>query len=287
MLLILFIAVALRGCIFAGGGFPSFDFHEVLISGEGEAKILLIDVQGVISNQSTLIPGIGVVPGMLAQVRQELEIAYDDPDIRGVLLRINSPGGGITDSDILHHSLVEFKRTKKVKIVAAMMGIAASGGLYVAMAADEVYAHPTTITGSMGVINYHMEFSGLMEKLGIRAEPLKTGEYKDTFSPFRPRTEKENKLLQAILKEELDQFKKVVREGRPKMSESQLKLISDARILTPLQARSVGLIDHIGYLDDAYKRISELSGFPKNRLIRYANVFREGENIYSGFSPIE
>ncbi|NIT64767.1 MAG: signal peptide peptidase SppA, partial [Gammaproteobacteria bacterium] len=123
-------ALLLSGCLSVASG-PSVEFREVLLQGEGDDKILLIDISGPIVNQPLLVPSVGVLPGMTARIRQELELAFDDPDIRGILLRINSPGGTLTDSDVIYHSLMEFKRSKKVKIVASMGDIAASGGVYV------------------------------------------------------------------------------------------------------------------------------------------------------------
>ena len=135
ILLSLLAAGLLAGCITSITG-PTADFREVLLQGEGSDKLLMIDIAGPIDNTPILVPGLGVLPGMTARVRQELELAYDDPSIHGILLRINSPGGTLTDSDIIYHSLLEFKKSKKVKIVAAMADIAASGALYVSMAAD-------------------------------------------------------------------------------------------------------------------------------------------------------
>ena len=274
------------GCVASLSG-PNADFREVLLQGEGSDKILLIDIEGPIANDPVLVPGIGVVPGITARVRQELELAYDDPDIHGVLLRINSPGGTLTDSDIIHHSLMEFKKSKKVKIVAAMGDLAASGGLYVAMAADEIYAHPTTITGSIGVIIPHLNYSGLFEKLGLASDPVTSGKFKDMDSPYRPRKEEEKKLLQKLVDDQYEKFVHVVKDGRPHMSMQQVRSLADGRILSAQDALAAGLIDHIGYLDDAYRRISELAGFPKNSLIRYANVWQTGSNIYSTAAPVE
>ncbi|MDH4121062.1 MAG: signal peptide peptidase SppA [Deltaproteobacteria bacterium] len=261
-------------------------FHEVLLMGEGPDKILMIDIDGVISNEPIASP-YGGLPGMTARIRQELEIAYHDPNIRGILLRINSPGGTLTDSDIIYHSLMEFKKTKKVKIVAAMGDITASGGYYIAMAADEIYAHPSTITGSIGVIMPHMEFSGLMKQFGVTADPVTSGRFKDIDSPYRKRTPDEQKLLQEMVNQQYELFIGAVKQGRPRMAERQIRAIADGRVMTAADAKRYGLIDEIGYLDDAYKRLSELAGFPENRLVRYANTWATGNNIYTNAFPIE
>jgi len=281
------LALGLAGCSTFLSTTSGPEFKEVLLQGRGSDKMLLIDIAGPISNDPLLIQGVGVIPGMTARVRQTLELAYNDPNIRGILLRIDSPGGTLTDSDIIYHSLMEFKRVKKVKIVAAMEDIAASGAFYVAMAADEIYAHPTTVTGSIGVILEHTDYSDLMNKLGIRSDPVTSGKFKDMDSPFRKRTPEEQQLLDQIVKAQYEKFVKVVEAGRPNMTDAQVRAIADGRIVTADEAKSLGLIDGIGYLDDAYKRLTEISGFPKNKLVRYSNVWLTGNNIYSNSFPIE
>ena len=266
---------------------PRPQFREVLLQGEGRDKILMIDIDGIITNRPIFIPNVGLIPGMTARVRQELEIAFEDPRIRGILLRINSPGGTLTDSDIIYHSLMEFKKSKDVKIVAALGDIAASGALYLAMAADEVYAHPTTITGSIGVIMPHVDYSSVMERLGIRSDPIKSGKFKDIDSEFRKRTPEEQKMLQALVNKQHERFVSIIRAGRKKMKRSQVEEIADGRIMGAEEAKSRGLVDGIGYLDAAYRRIARISGFPANRLVRYANPWLTGNNIYSNTFPIE
>ncbi len=276
----------LGGCSFIIGS-TGPQFREVLLQGEGKDKILLIDIDGPITNTPFLVPNIGVIPGMTARIRQELEIAFEDRLIRGILLRINSPGGTRTDSDIIYHSLMEFKRSKKVKIVAAMGDIAASGAVYVAMAADEIYAHPTTMTGSIGVIMPHMDYSGVMEKMGIRSDPVVSGEFKDIGSEFRKRTPEEQEMIQELIDAQHEKFVQVIIKGRKGMERKDVEAIADGRLLGAERAKELGLVDEIGYLDNAYQRITRLSGFPANRLVRYSNVWATGNNIYTSSFPIE
>lgn len=286
--LALIIAVwsLLVGCLSLSGG-PSMEFREVLLQGEGDAKLLLIDIYGPIVNTPILVPNVGALPGMTARIRQELEIAFDDPDVRGILLRINSPGGTLTDSDIIYHSLMEFKKSKRVKIIASMGDIAASGAVYIAMAADEIYAHPTTITGSIGVVVPHLNYYGLMKKLGLKSDPVTSGRYKDIDSPLKPRDDQERQMLQQLVDAQHRRFVQVIQAGRPKMTREQLRGMADGRLISAQDAKESGLIDEVGYLDDAYRRLGEISGFPKNSLIRYANAWRTGNNIYSNAFPIE
>ncbi|MDH4225681.1 MAG: signal peptide peptidase SppA, partial [Deltaproteobacteria bacterium] len=198
-----------------------------------------------------------------------------------------SPGGGLTDSDVIYHSIMEFKRAKKVKVVAALGDVAASGGLYIAMSADEIIAHPTSLLGSIGVILSHMEFSGLMEKYGVTAVPVTSGKFKDIESPFRKRTPEETRMLQKIVDHQYQTFLSVVQKGRSKMTPEIIQENADGRLLTSREAVRIGLIDDVGYLDDAYKRLGVISGFPTNRLVRYANSWMTGNNIYSNVFPIE
>jgi len=280
------LGVLLAGCTgFAGYNPPQF--KEVLLQGTGSDKILLIDIFGPITNQPLLIQNVGIIPGMTARVRQELEIAFNDQNIRGVLLRIDSPGGTITDSDIIYHSLMEFKKAKKIKIVAAMGDIAASGALYIAMAADEIYAHPTSVTGSIGVIMEHVEYGDLLNKLGVKSDPITSGKYKDITSPYRKMSDEERALLQAVVSAQFEKFIRVVQDGRPRMNSQQIRSIADGRIMTADEAKERGLIDGIGYLDDVYKRMTQLSGFATNKLVRYSNTWLTGNNIYSSSFPIE
>ncbi len=280
------LSLLLAGCISIGGA-PSPQFREVLLEGEGRDKFLMIDINGPIFNTPLLVPNVGVVPGMTARVRQELELAFNDPAIRGILLRINSPGGTLTDSDIIFHSLMEFKKSKNIKIVASMGDIAASGGLYVAMAADEIYAHPTTITGSIGVMMPNLNYSGLFKKLGIVSDPVTSGRFKDIGSPYKPSDPREREILQKLVMEQHKKFVEVIKKGRPKMTTAQIQGMADGRIFSAQEAHKNGLIDGVGYLDDAYRRLAEIAGFPVNRLVRYANIWRTGNNIYSNTFPVE
>ena len=286
-LMLMVVLMGLSRCVSLGLGGEAPSFQELLIQGEGKAKILLLDISGPIDDTPIFIPGLGLAPGMPARIRQSLELAYEDNDIQGVLLRINSPGGGLTESDVIHHALMEFKRSKKVKIVASMGDTTASGGVYVAMAADEIYAHPTTITGSIGVIIPHIEVEGLMKKLGIRSNSVTSGKQKETLSPFLKRGQQEQAMLERLVNQQHQRFVEVIEAGRPDMDKSTLQRIADGRLLSAKEALKIGLIDGIGYLDDAYRRISDLSGFPKNQLVRYSNAWATGSNIYTNALPIE
>jgi protease-4 len=132
-----------------------------------------------------------------------------------------------------------------------------------------------------------LNFSGLFRKLGIESDSITTGPHKDIDSPYKPRSEEERKLLQDLINVQFEQFLAVVKAGRPAMSAQTVRELSDGRIVSAREAKERGLIDDIGYLDDAYRRIGELSGFPRNSLVRYANAWQTGNNIYSNTFPVE
>src|SRR5512137_2338726 len=177
---------------------PLGEFHERTIEGEGKPKLLLMDITGFISEKERS-GGMKEKPSMVAEVKEALQKAEKDEDIAGVILRINSPGGTVTASDLILHELLGFKARKKVPIYACITGIGASGGYYIATAADEISAHPTSITGSIGVLVMRFNVEGLLGKIGVTEKTVKSGDKKDLLSPFRPATPEEEKIMQTII----------------------------------------------------------------------------------------
>ncbi|HNR12912.1 MAG TPA: signal peptide peptidase SppA [Thermodesulfobacteriota bacterium] len=268
-------------------GRGSQPLQETVVAGSGKAKILLVDISGVISleNESGLMPFEGK-PSMVARVKEELSKAARDKHIKGVVLRINSPGGTVTASDILYQEVVRFKKEKGVPVVACMMDIAASGGYYVALAADEILAHPTTVTGSIGVIAIKFNAQGLMEKIGVQDESLKAGDKKDLWSPLRPAREEEREILQHIADSMHSHFIDIVASSRQQLTREQIVLLADGRIYTAPQAAASNLIDGIGYLEDAVDSIESLAGVKEARIILYHRPFGYKNNIYSHLAPL-
>ena len=144
--------------------------QEKVVDGDGDRKILLMDVTGVISEEKRRKLGLREEISMVDEFRESMKKARGDKKIAGLVIRINSPGGTVTASDILHHEILEYKKKTGVRVVACMMDVAASGGYYVATAADEIVAHPTTITGSIGVIAMKFNVQGLFGKIGVEPE---------------------------------------------------------------------------------------------------------------------
>jgi protease-4 len=217
---------------------------------------------------------------MLVRLKEELTMAAEDQHIKAVLLRINSPGGTVTASDVIYHEIMAFKEKRKIPVVAVIMDLGASGGYYIAVAADKIVAHPTSVTGSVGVIMLRVSAEGLLQKIGVEASAIKSGGKKDIGSPFRPMTEEERALFQTMINTFFARFVDVVNKGRA-LPPEQLKIITDGRVLTGPQALQVGLVDQIGYLEDGIEAAKQLAGLKEARVVMYARPSAYKNNIYS------
>ena len=183
----------------------------------------------------------------------------DDPEIKGILLRVDSPGGGVAPSQEIYDELMSIHREGEKKVVTSMGTVAASGGYYIASATDLIIANPGTLTGSIGVIMELTNIQGLLEKIGVEGVTIKSGENKDVGSPFRKMKEEERALLQNVLDDVHSQFIEAVAEGRSLEIETVRKL-ADGRIFTGRQAKSVGLVDELGSLETAIQKSAALAG---------------------------
>ena len=232
--------------------------REYTLEGGGAEKILLISVQGTISD----MPQKGVIrssPSMVQQIVSQLKKAEKDERIRAVLFKINSPGGTIIASDVLYHEISSYREKTGAKIIVSMMDVAASGAYYMSLPADMIMAHPTTITGSVGVIFLRPKVGGLMDKIGLGVDVIKFGKNKDMGSPFRDSTEEEKDIMQKTVNDFGERFIRLVQKHR-KLKEKSMGEISTARIFTADEALKQGLVDKIGYLSDAVKEAKMLAG---------------------------
>jgi protease-4 len=247
-------------------------------------KVALIDVEGMILNARTSsLFGGGDNPTSL--FRERLDAAADDKRVKAVVLRINSPGGAVTASDIMYQDLCRFRRDTGKPVVACLMDVAASGGYYLAMGCDKVYAHPTTVTGSIGVIMSLYNASGLFGMLGVTSEPIKSGPNKDIGNPARPMTEAERAILQGLVDHFYDQFVQVVVRGRG-LSEERVRALADGRIYSGLEAKQLGLVDEIGYLDDALDAAQAMACLKDATVIAYDKCNGYRGSIYAAASKI-
>ena len=256
--------------------------EEKVLEGEGRNKILLIDISGIISSEKKRsFADLDAGSDMVARVKEELNQAAGDDRIKAVILKINSPGGTVTASDIIYKEILKYKEKTGAYVTASLMDIAASGGYYVACAADTIVAHPTTVTGSIGVIAMKFNVKGLMDKLGVQEDSIKSGDMKDILSPFRPMSDEERKIIQDIIDSLQMQFMEAVVQGRKELSLEELKPLADGRVFTAKQALDAQLIDDIGYLDDAIDITRKETNLKEARIIVYHRPMTYRNNIYS------
>lgn len=282
-LLALLLALASTGCTFLKVSLTEEvqPLTERVIAGEGRDKILLLDLAGFISSQdSESLLGGRKKPGLLARVREELDRARADRRVKAVVLRINSPGGGVTASDVLYHELKKFKRETGAKVLAHIMDVGTSGAYYAALAADRITAQPTSVTGSIGVIMFRLDATGLMQKIGLQSIEISSGDRKGMGSPFRVLEPEEKAIFQHMVDTLDGRFVGIVAEER-KLPVDAVKKLADGRIYTSAEALDAGLIDGIGYLDDALEQAKKLANLKHASVVTY---FRPGEyraNLYS------
>jgi protease IV len=211
-----------------------------------------------------------IMPPYTERLIKQIEQAEKAKAVKGVLLAIDSPGGFVADSHQIYHALKKLAAAKPVYV--QMKRMAASGGYYISMGAGpdaKIFAEPTTWTGSIGVIIPRYDVSALAEKFGVGSDPLKTGEFKDALSPFRPLTENERKLWENILHQSFEQFVGVIDENRKTLDAEQVKKLATGQIYTAHDAVENGLVDEIGFEEDALAALKTKAGVSKVRVVTY------------------
>lgn len=193
------------------------------------------------------------------QTVQELKHFAEDPLVKAIVVRIDSPGGGVAPSQEIYNAVKRVRREKNKTVIASMGTVAASGGYYIAVATDRILANPGTLTGSIGVIMQLANFQDLLQKVGVKNIVVKSGKFKDVGSPFRPMREEDRQVLQLVMDDVHRQFIDAVAEGRS-LDSAEVEQLADGRVFTGQQAKSILLIDEIGDLHDAIKLAGELGG---------------------------
>jgi protease-4 len=269
--LIVLVTAATLGALFFG-----MVFLASLLSGNKRAsktlqvvggdKIALVKLEGLLVNSEPVV--------------EELNDYADDSSVKAIVLRIDSPGGGVVVSQEIYNAVKNARKEGK-KVVASLGTVAASGGYYVAAAADRIVANPGTLTGSIGVKMEFANIEKLLEKIGVKGVVVKAGEYKDVGSPFRDMSEPEKKILQDVIDDVHNQFIKAVADGR-KMQEAEVRAIADGRIFTGRQALDLKLVDQLGDLADSIKVAGELVGIrgkprviEKRKMIPFLDYLKE------------
>ena len=251
-----------------GGGSaqPPETFGERYVFGEGSDKIAVLPVAGTIASEAPV--ALGAATASPETLRNQLRQATEDRRVRAVVLEVDSPGGGVVPTDQMHESIQDFKEETGKPVVVSMGQTAASGGYYIATAADRIFANENTLTGSLGVIFSYLNFTEAAEEYGIQQEVVKSGPFKDIGSSTREPTEEELEILQAYGAEGYDQFVQVIVEGRG-LSEEAVRELADGRVYSGQQAETLGLIDELGDLERAAEASRELAGVEEATVVRY------------------
>ena len=252
--------------VFAMVASGQIDQYQVAVLQEGDTgqRIAVVNLTGIIDD------------GQADEIHNQLQVVSDDESIRGVILRVNSPGGTVSGSDRIYEELRAYRQKHKMPVVAFMQGIAASGGYYASVACEEIIAEPTTITGSIGVIMSHFVVEDLLQnKLGIEPVFLTAGDKKDWPSSFRAPSEEELAYVrQRIITPDYDRFVKVVQQGRSSvLTAAEVSQLADGSVYTAPEARDVKLIDEVGYFDDAVASVAAKAHLMNPQVVEYRRPF--------------
>ena len=238
--------------------------EEVVREGPARAKIAMITVEGIIHSEQA------------ENVYRQLKAARQDKRVKGLIVRVNSPGGTISGSDRIYNEILRYREEEDKPVIAFMQGVAASGGYYTSVACEKIIAEPTTITGSIGVISWWLVVQELLEdKLGVLPVVVKSGQKKDWPSSFRTPTPEEIQYLRdKVITPALERFVEVVTQGRENLlTEAEVRRLADGGIFGAQEAKKEKQIDEIGYLDDAIDLVKRLADIDKARVVAYRKPF--------------
>lgn len=246
----------------------------------GAPKVAVVDVDGLLLNMDmTGLYSLGENP--VGLFREKLDAIARDPGVCAVVVRLNSPGGGVTATDIMWRDLQAFRARTRRPVVACLMDVAAGGAYYLATASDVIVAHPTTITGGIGVILNRYNLSGALGYFSLQALPIKSGKHIDLGNEIFPEPAPERRqLLQTMADEFHQRFRQVVAQARPGIAAAENEL-SDGRVFTAQQALQHRLIDRIGYLDDAIAAARELAHVEQGRVVLYHRCNDRAHSAYA------
>ncbi|HPI94538.1 MAG TPA: signal peptide peptidase SppA [Deltaproteobacteria bacterium] len=277
MVLVLAGLVLLQGCAYISldlGSFMEFQPFEERVIKDGSAdKVMVVEVLGPITTtafRDSFMPR----QGTLERVEAIFEAAKKDSRIKGIILKIDSPGGGVTASDLLFKEINAFKEKQKVPVVACITGQGTSGAYMAALSADSIVALPSAVVGNVGVLLPSISLEGLMDKLGIKNQTLTSGKLKDSGTFLRDMNQEDKAILEGIVTEFHQDFVAKVKATRP-VTPEDLAVIADGRIMTASTGVKYHLIDQVGYYEDALKTAEALSKVKDPTVVVYR---RRGEN---------
>ena len=262
---------------------------EEVITEDNDAsdKLAIVEIDGIITSR-TVDPG---GHNMVDLIKAQLKRAEEDPKVRAVILKVDSPGGEVLASDDIYHAIADFQKTARKPVVASMQNLAASGGYYVSAPCQWIVANDLTITGSIGVILHAWNYRGLMDKVGLRPETYKSGKFKDMLSGERNPEEipaEERAMVQSLIDETYDKFKSRVASGRGEAHEKNKKYptaeqgrklvddweqYADGRVLSGTEAYKLGFVDQKGNFEDAVNRAKMIAGISSANLIEFQQRF--------------
>ena len=289
---LLYLVILILTTVLAGCGQTAFHIEmvptdrqlvETRIQGDAGLfvfdKIAIIDVDGLLANRRQ---GGWMQSGEnpVSLFVEKLDKAAADRSVKAVVLRLNSPGGTVAASDIMYHHLLEFRRETGKSVIACVLGIGCSGAYYIACGCDGIIAQPSGVVGNIGTVFQTFSVAGTMEKIGVKAVTIKSGELKDMASPLHDLSDEEHEVLQGIIEQFSEQFFEVVRNGRKTIDEQKMAELSDGRVFTAQQALQQGLIDKVGYLDDGIKWAKEIAGVKKTQVVIYHRPSNYKPNAY-------
>ncbi|MFC3038766.1 signal peptide peptidase SppA [Virgibacillus xinjiangensis] len=251
--------------------------EKVIEEGSGAGKIAVINLNGVI--QDTTGNSFTASGYDHAKFLEMIEAAGEDTMVDGIILRVNTPGGGVVESAEIHDKIIEVQEETGKPVYISMGNTAASGGYYISAPADKIVAHPATLTGSIGVIMQSINFSDLADDLGVDFNTIKSGEYKDIMSASRDMTEEEREILQTMIDDMYGDFVQVIVDGRD-MSEERVMELADGRVYTGSQAQELGLVDDLGTLTDTIAMMEEENELQNPQVVEYQPGF--GFNQFLG-----
>jgi len=281
---LVFISIGFRFAMNVASGFfdefmEAFDtsnFEEHIISeGNMNKRIAVLNLEGIIQNSESMW-GAGYDHQLFLKM---IEHAAEDPTVKGVVLRVDSPGGAVVETAQIHESLVNLQEEYDTPFYVSMGNTAASGGYYVAAPSEKIFAEAATLTGSIGVIMESINYAELAENYGVRFNTIKSGKHKDILSPSREMTKEEEEILQSMVDEMYDDFVQVIVEGR-QMDESKVRELADGRVYTGKQAKENNLVDEVGSLKDTIGAMKDDYNLSNAQVIQYGTLFDSKLSVF-------
>jgi protease-4 len=246
--------------------------------------VAIVRVEGMIVSGNPPVEPFATSSGAYSGVVVDhLKRAEADPEVKAVVLYVDSPGGSVVASNVIHQQMLAMTKP----VVVSMGELAASGGYYISAPADEIFANPGTLTGSIGVISQFIHFGDLLKEYGVEVTTIKSGDFKDEGSPFRSMTPEEIATWQAIIDEAYAGFVEIVADGRG-LSVDQVKALADGRVYTGQQALELRLVDQLGNLPDAIQRAAKLGGIEgEPRIVEYQTPFNLFQGLFGLARPAD